>query len=562
MEKISQSIDKIKKSYDVVIVGSGYGGSISASRLARAGMKVCLLERGKEFLPTEFPETLKATSKETQYDFADKKKGNNDALFDFRVNDEQSVLVGCGLGGTSLINANVVLKPHKEVFTNGQWPAEIVDDMENGVKDGYRRAWEMFGPNAYPNIKQLYKANAHFKSASTIEGAEVSFAPLNVTFTDRVNKAGVKQEACNNCGNCCSGCNTTAKNTTQMNYLPDAYNHSAQIFTGVKVYSIKKDNNKWNVYYYPTNTNQDDIEDVLTCVQADIVIISAGTLGTTEILLRSRNFGLPLSDNLGFGFSGNADFLGIAYNTNTKINGLGYLKNSLNDTTYCGPNITTLIDNRNDVKNYQDGICIEEGSIPVALAEGRLLPFSLLFAKMLIGRETFSDIFAEKYRTLKSLLLGSYHGAVNQTQIYLAMGHDGSDGRMYLENDRLRISWEGLGEKEIFKKINESLLKCTKALHGNYIQDPVWVKLFKNALVTVHPLGGSRMADTSRDGVVNHRSEAFSGNDAHSIHEGLYVMDGSMIPTSLGTNPLFTISAITERNCKLLVEKYNRPFID
>ena len=108
MPRISKSIDTLNDHYDVVVIGSGYGGGIAASRLSRAGRQVCVLERGREFQPGEFPDNLPEASAEMQFQTKKGRIGNDTGLFDFHVNDDINVLVGCGLGGTSLINANVL----------------------------------------------------------------------------------------------------------------------------------------------------------------------------------------------------------------------------------------------------------------------------------------------------------------------------------------------------------------------------------------------------------------------------------------------------------------------
>ncbi len=114
--RIANDRDKIQDCYEFVVVGSGYGGGIAASRLARAGRQICLLERGKEIIPGEFPNTLSQAQQEMQVNATDKHIGSRTGLFDFNVDDDINVLVGCGLGGTSLINANVSLKPEPRVF--------------------------------------------------------------------------------------------------------------------------------------------------------------------------------------------------------------------------------------------------------------------------------------------------------------------------------------------------------------------------------------------------------------------------------------------------------------
>jgi cholesterol oxidase len=160
MARLSSPINQIKDHYEVVVVGSGYGGGISASRLARAGRQVCLLERGKEFQPGEYPDTEPETLQEMQADFPDAHIGSRDSLYDFRVNEDINVFLGCGLGGTSLVNANVVLRAEPRVFDDPRWPQEIRDDLNTLVEDGYRHAIEMLRPMPLPESINLPKLTA------------------------------------------------------------------------------------------------------------------------------------------------------------------------------------------------------------------------------------------------------------------------------------------------------------------------------------------------------------------------------------------------------------------
>ena len=110
-QRLSRPLDGLKPAYDVVIVGSGYGGGVAASRLSRAGQRVCVIERGKEFLTGSFPARLPEIRRELQLNGGKMRSGSRTGLFDFRLGSDIHVLVGCGLGGGSLINAGVALEP-------------------------------------------------------------------------------------------------------------------------------------------------------------------------------------------------------------------------------------------------------------------------------------------------------------------------------------------------------------------------------------------------------------------------------------------------------------------
>ena len=556
MARLSSPINQIKDHYEVVVVGSGYGGGISASRLARAGRQVCLLERGKEFQPGEYPDTEPETLQEMQADFPDAHIGSRDGLYDFRVNEDINVFLGCGLGGTSLVNANVVLRAEPRVFDDPCWPQEIRDDLNTLVEDGYRHAIEMLRPTPLPERINLPKLAALETSARALN-EKFYRPPINVTFDEPeggVNHVGVEQHACKLCGDCVTGCNYHAKNTTLMNYLPDARNHKAEIYTQVSVRRLERRDDRWVVYYQLIEAGREKFDAPEMFVTAEIVVLAAGTLGSTEILLRSKASGLALSDKLGHGFTGNGDVLAFGYNNDQEINGVGFGQQLAQGREPVGPTITGIIDAR-EKTDLDSGIVIEEGTVPSAL--GPTLPLGLAACSAAIGVDTDNglvDFVNEKRRELDSLVRGPYHGAAHNTQTYLIMTHDDSDGRMYLEDDRLRIAWPGVGAKPIFEDANEMLEDATRPLGGTYIKDPIWSKPFKKDLITVHPLGGCAMGVSAEAGVVNHKGQVFSSTEGADVYEDLYVSDGAVIPRSLGVNPLLTISALAERCCVLLAQ--------
>ncbi len=581
MARLSSPIDQLKPHYTVVVVGSGYGAGIAASRLARAKAKdkseitVCVLERGKEFQPGdldptdklikpgEYPDTEFEALRQVQVDLPQFHSGSRTGLYDVRMNKEINVFLGCGLGGTSLVNANVCAEAEDAVFQQDEWPEEI--RKKEGLaqlKEGYELAREMLKPTVYDAKSQpdkyapLLKLDALEKSAAHLN-EQFYPLPINVNFDklpDDTNHVGVEQHPCVGCGDCMTGCNYRAKNTVLMNYLPDAKNHNAEIFTEVSVRYLERQGNRWLVHYQLLNTGREKFDAPTMFVSADMVVLGAGTLGSTEILLRSkqRPNGLSLSDQLGEHFTGNGDVLGLAYNCEQEINGIGFGHRPPEGRKKVGPTITGIIDMRKKPV-LEDSFVIEDGSMAGAFSG--LLPAIFATAAKLLGQDMdagFKDASKEQLRELESLTLGAYRGALRNTQTLLVMAHDNAQGRLYLDDDRLRISWPGLSSQPIFSTVEEKLKDATVPLGGTYVKNPVSNQFMGQDLITVHPLGGSVMADHAGKGVVNHKGQVFSGQTGTDVYENLYVNDGSVIPRSIGVNPLLTISAIAERCCKLL----------
>ncbi|MGH9278381.1 MAG: GMC family oxidoreductase N-terminal domain-containing protein [Acidimicrobiales bacterium] len=551
MTRLSSPTQDLEDHYDVVVVGSGYGGAITASRLARAGRSVCLFEQGKELRPGEYPDTLAEAVDSMQIDFPEGHVGSRTALYNMHVDRDINVIHGCGLGGTSLINANVSLRADPRLFDDRRWPQALRDDVGTLIEEGYDRATEMLKPTPLPDHIGLHKLDALARSAAHAGGTFYR-VPINVTFQDGVNHVGVEQSACTLCGDCVSGCNYGAKNTTLMNYLPDARNRGAKIFTQVDVRSVEPKDGKWLVHYQLLDTGREWFHSPTMFVSADIVVLAAGTLGSTEILLRSRAGGLPVSDLTGTRFTGNGDVLGFSYNGEVGVDGIGWGSHPPGRLEPVGPCITGAIDRR-DTPDVEQGTITEEGSIPGAL--GPLLPIAFAAAADAIGVDTdhsIGDEVKEHARELDSLLHGPYRGAVASTQTYLVMAHDDAGGTMDLEGDRLRVRWPGVGRGELFDRISDDLAKATVPLGGTYLRNPLWTKILGDQLVTVHPLGGCPMGEDASSGVVNHKGQVFAGTEGTAVHEGLYVSDGAVIPRPLGVNPLLTISAVTERCCALI----------
>jgi cholesterol oxidase len=462
-----------------------------------------------------------------------------------------NVVVGCGLGGTSLINAAIALRPDPRIFDDTHWPAAIRGD--SALSKYFDRAEAMLRPTPYPDdYPPLPKLEALRQCAQALQ-LPFTRVPVMINFRafeGGVNPAGAPQSPCVNCGDCVSGCNHGAKNTVLMNYLPDAARHGAEIYTQVQVRQLTRRDGRWSVL-------AQDLENGRSlALDAEVVVLAAGTLGSTEILLRSAQAGLPLSEALGKRFSANGDMIGFAYNTDRTVGGVGFGTHSPDREKPVGPCSTGLIDLRAG-KPVPEGMIVVDGAIPGAL--GAFLPGLLAAAAATTGTDAehdWQDRVTAAARSLESSLLGPRVGAIDRTLFFLVVAQDDAGGRMFLEDDRLRIRWPGAGEQAALKQASGWMQRGAEVLDGTYIPNPVWNALTNHNLVTGHPLGGCAMADGCAQGVVNHKGQVYDGAGDDTVHRGLYVMDGAVVPGALGVNPALTISALAERSCELLARDF------
>lgn len=549
---LSTPWEKHQSSYDFIVIGSGYGGAISAARLATANVtpkpSICILERGKEWQPGDYPELLADVLGATRSDL------NPLGLYELLNYQDISVIKGSGLGGTSLINANVAIQPDPDVFNPIEWPSQINRDV---LTPYYNRAFQVLAANPHPRALELPKVQALEIRAKQL-GLQAEALNIVVNFTvDGPNAFGVNQKPCTNCGNCVSGCNVGAKNTVYMNYLPLAARAGATIFTQVKVEWLEKlATGGWRIHGKRVN---DDFSGNEFTLDAREVILSAGSLNSTEILLRSEAKGLKVSPALGTKFSGNGDFFGLAYNGGPETDVLGYAYRDApktGDSPEPGPNIVGVI-------RYENGapITVEDFSFPRAYIEASKTTFGLLR-----GQDTVTgNEKAQAARLARDLGLNPQlhdpNGAMNHTMLYLVMGQDDARGTIVFDapwtepDGFIKVSWDKAGQQQLFTRMNAELRRHARALQGSFISNPTWSMFKLGHLITAHPLGGCPMGDDYLQGAADPYGRVFAGDG--SVHDGLYVTDGSVIPSALGVNPLLTISAISERFIERKIEQLN-----
>jgi cholesterol oxidase len=515
---------------DVVIVGSGFGGAVSACRLASPDRSVVVLERGRDWSETKTPQRFR------DYLYSSRMPHWLNGWLDIRFLDQMVVATGAGVGGGSLIYANVCVDAPDLVFRSG-WPSQITaEDM----KRYYCKVAEVLKPQIIPETQFNPRMAMLSRAAAEIgAGARYHPLPLAVAFDDTVSDtrgepwrdpAVYKPETCVHCGNCVVGCESGAKHTLDRNYLAEAKEHGAEIRPLSMVTHIEEGpNGAWRVHYLDVDAGRRHRRQIV----GKIVILAAGSIGSTEILLRSRDGFRTLTKlprALGKGWSPNGDFLTLARYRNG---------GPLQPTK--GPTIGGVIDFLDGVDLPDDNMTGFDGRIYIE--DGGLPNFG---AHLLKSWKDARGVKGRLYRKASSLT------DFSDMVPWFGQSIDAADGDFSLRNPlkfwraRTRLNWNPQRSSNALDTFSAMHVAMTLATGGEPIPLFTWKRL--RMLVTPHPLGGCNMAAAAGAGVTDHLGEVF---DYHN----LFVMDGSVIPRAIGRNPSKTIAAIAERSCERLLDE-------
>ncbi|RMF91409.1 MAG: GMC family oxidoreductase, partial [Nitrospinota bacterium] len=479
-------------------------------------------------------------------------------LRDYPESDVISVSAS-GLGGGSLIYANVLMPMPAEFFQG--WPGGITREV---LDPYYARVLEMLEASPYPHASDPYyadtpKTTLFQKAAATIRPAPDALEPptfcyphLAVRFQGDFpgqqtrNRQGVWQSRCIKCGECDIGCNIHAKNTLDLTYLARARRQellgpqgiAAEIRTEALVHEIRPLAEGGYAVVYGNPRQAGDRQ----TVRAQKVVLAAGSVGSTGLLLRMQRQRIltNLSPMLGKRWCANGDLEGTVLGTREEV------------IPTKGPVITGAIVYR--FPDYPDGfphgLVIQDAGIPAFLAwfvaaklpspaeSWRALKLGWRFLKSFLYR--LLPLGAQK----RELNIGNRFSEmidnddyIRHTFLLLGMGRDRSTGRIELREDgEPVIRWNLEQSRLHYERVRQEMEKLARALGGTFLDNPL---TYLRKIIAVHPLGGCVMADSPEQGVVNPQGEVFG-------HPGLYVVDGSIIPTSIGPNPSLTIAALAE----------------
>ncbi|MEV4355622.1 GMC oxidoreductase [Nonomuraea sp. NPDC049625] len=555
---------------DVVVVGSGFGGAVAAYRFAEAGLRVVVLERGRSYPPGSFPRAPAAMARNL-WDPSEGLYG----LFDLWSFRGLGAAVSSGLGGGSLIYANVLLRKPERWFVKESplpgggyehWPVTRAD-----LDPHYDAVERMLQPQRYPLGQPPYDTTAKtlaMREAAGRLGLEWELPPLAVAFAPEPgghpapglpipdpeygNLHGLPRTTCRLRGECDLGCNDGAKNSLDHTYLSAARHASADLRTlhevrwlapapgggyavSYVVHEPREDRRRVNTRRLPQRT--------ITC---DRLVLAAGTLGTTYLLLTCASEFPGLSPMLGARFSGNGDLLTLVTDARDGAGRHRSLEGSR------GPVITSAIrvpDAADSGHGGRRGFLVEDAGYPpfaewlgefagVRGQARRAGRFVLRRIGALLSHSPSSRINAEL-----AALLGDGHLSDGSLGL-LGMGRDVPDGVMRLRRGYLDVDWTTATSMPYFTTMRGVMRDMARVLRAGYRDNPLWLA---RKVITVHPLGGAPMGRHPAEGVVDEYGEVFG-------HPGLYVLDGACVPGPVGVNPSLTIAAISDRACEHVLE--------
>ncbi|MGW7685429.1 GMC oxidoreductase [Kribbella sp. NPDC054772] len=511
----------MKYDYDVLIVGSGFGGSVSALRLTEKGYKVAVLEAGARFDDGGFAKNSWDTKR---FLFAPKL-----GMYGIqRISALRDVIIlsGAGVGGGSLVYANTLYEPLPAFYSDRQW--SHITDWKSELAPYYDQAKRMLGVTTYPGFSPADKV---MKQVAEDMGVGDTFhpTPVGVFFGEPgvevedpyFGGAGPRRSGCTDCGECMTGCRHNAKNTLTKNYLYLAEKAGAEVYSLTTVTSVEP----LPEGGYAIDTRRTSNKKVTRRFTADQVVFAASALGTAKLLHRLRDEGkLPrLSDRLG-----------VLTRTNSE-------------------SLLGAISREKDV-DYTRGVAITSSFHPDDITHIEPVRYGKGSNAMSLLQTVLTDGDGDKprWRTwLKELglqrknirrLYDLKHWS-ERTVIALVMQTADNSITTFGKRDRLGrwrlTSKQGHGAPNpswipVANQVVRRMAKLMNGTPGGTIGEPF------NVPMTAHFIGGCAIGDSPQTGVVDPYHRVYG-------YDGLHIVDGSTISANLGVNPSLTITAQAER---------------
>lgn len=500
--------------YDYIIVGSGFGGSVSAHRLTEKGYKVLVLEKGKEYQDEDFPKTNWNIPKFLWAPLF--KCFGILKLTPFR---KVFILSGVGVGGGSLVYANTLMTPPDEFFSNKVWAH--LKNWKQELMPFYVKAKYMLGvaPNPW-----TFKEDEILKEVAKDMGREEHFANVDVGvyFGDPEKEVdpyfdgkGPLRKGCTGCAGCMVGCRFNAKNTLVKNYLYFARKNGAKVEAETLVDKVQYQQGHYLVSTYQSTSWFKRKKKVY---KSRGIIFAGGVLGTMDLLLKQKykyKTLAKLSDTLGEGIRTNSEML-CGVTAKTKLN------NGVAISSVMNPDDNTHV----EIVKYPTGSNAMRFLAGPAVAEGpsliRIMKMTLKFFK-----RPFYYLNPKKEWAKNSI-------------IFLVMQHLDSKMKMvYKKSIFGHLSLENEGEKvPAYIPSGAKVMQAYAQKVGGFPQSIVPEVAF-NIPSTAHILGGTPMGKNNQDSVINDKMQVHS-------YPNMLVCDGSIVQCNIGVNPSLTITAMSE----------------
>jgi len=509
--------------YDYIVIGSGFGGSVSALRLSEKGYKVAVLEKGKRWEKENFPKTNWNSRK---YMWLPQLGCYGIQM----LTQLKHVLIfhGGGVGGGSLVYANQLLVPPDEVFKMDEWGP---GDWKSALLPHFDEAKRMLGANPSPQIgiadKYLQEVGIDIRGEETFHKNDVGIffgTPDEEVPDPYFGGKGPPRTGCTFCGSCMVGCPVGAKNTLDKNYLYLAQGLGAEIIPEIEVTGVRPLNGEYEVL----TKKSTGLFHTKKSYRAHGVVFSGGVLGSVKLLMKCKQQKLlpNISNQLGNYVRTNSEALLGVKSRNKKVD----WNDQIAITSGIYADDTTHI----QMVRYNKGSDVLLNLFTVMTGGGGKIPRPLRFLGTIL-----------KHPITFIKLLWPF-GMASSTTVILVMQTDEN----YLAFDYKRRWWrlgghslnsaipEGLNRAPVYIPIaNEVAQRLSEKMDG--IPLSLLPEAAFNASTTAHILGGCCMAETPDKGVINYKGEIFG-------YPNLYVADGSVIPANLGVNPSLTITALSE----------------
>jgi Choline dehydrogenase and related flavoproteins len=512
--------------FDFIVIGSGFGGAVSAWRLTQKGYRVAVLEKGRRYQNKDFPATNWHLRKSVWMP-----KLGLLGIQGLTLLRHVLVLHGVGVGGGSLVYANQLIVPDATIFAKPEWGET---GWQEKLAPFYREAQRMLGAVICPSVGNadliLREVGRELRGEDTfhVNPVGVFFGEADVTVPDPFfNGEGPARTGCRKCGACMIGCPNGAKNTLDKNYLYFAEKHGAVIYPETEVIGVQPA--AGGGYQVMTRTSHGIFKEKKTFLARNVVF-SGGVMGTVNLLFRCKQNGL-----------------------------LPHLSERLGDLTRTNSEAILGIDSRDHSRDWNDHIAITSGIYPDKETHIEVVRYSkgsdLLYAiatvltdgggKIPRWLKFIGNILRHPYQFLRALWVP---GQSKRASIILVM--QSSENYLRLRRSRFglvsQLPPKGKRIPAYIPIANQVTRKMAEKMRG--YPKGSWFEVLMDAPTTAHILGGCVMGDSVASGVVDYQGRVFG-------YPGLYVADGSVVPVNLNANPALTITALSEYFMAQIPEK-------